>query len=207
MLVAPVTLAILALTCIVSFAAFSNRALLERLVLWPPAITRQHQYDRLLTCGFVHADFGHLLFNMFTFFSFGAYMERLFTPRVGALGYAAFYAAGIVISALPSFLRHRDDAGYRSLGASGAVSAVLFAYILIRPWSMILVFAFQGPAIVFAFVYLGYTIYMDRRQTDRINHSAHLWGAVYGILFTLALDPGLFWRFLEQLAHPRFGGM
>jgi membrane associated rhomboid family serine protease len=207
MLVAPVTLAILALTCIVSFAAFSNRALLERLVLWPPAITRQHQYDRLLTCGFVHADFGHLLFNMFTFFSFGAYMERLFTPRIGALGYAAFYAAGIVISALPSFLRHRDDAGYRSLGASGTVSAVLFAYILIRPWSMILVFAFPVPAIVFAFVYLGYTIYMDRRQTDRINHSAHLWGAVYGILFTLALDPGLFWRFLEQLAHPRFGGM
>jgi membrane associated rhomboid family serine protease len=207
MLVAPVTLAILALTCIVSFAAFSNRALLERLVLWPPAITRQHQYDRLLTCGFVHADFGHLLFNMFTFFSFGAYMERLFKPRIGALGYAAFYAAGIVISALPSFLRHRDDAGYRSLGASGAVSAVLFAYILIRPWSMILVFAFPVPAIVFAFVYLGYTIYMDRRQTDRINHSAHLWGAVYGILFTLALDPGLFWRFLEQLAHPRFGGM
>jgi membrane associated rhomboid family serine protease len=207
MLVAPVTLAILALTCIVSFAAFSNRALLERLLLWPPAITRQHQYDRLLTCGFVHADFGHLLFNMFTFFSFGAYMERLFTPRIGALGYAAFYAAGIVISALPSFLRHRDDAGYRSLGASGAVSAVLFAYILIRPWSMILVFAFPVPAIVFAFVYLGYTIYMDRRQTDRINHSAHLWGAVYGILFTLALDPGLFWRFLEQLAHPRFGGM
>jgi membrane associated rhomboid family serine protease len=207
MLVAPVTLAILALTCIVSFAAFSNRALLERLLLWPPAITRQHQYDRLLTCGFVHADFGHLLFNMFTFFSFGAYMERLFTPRIGALGYAAFYAAGIVISALPSFLRHRDDAGYRGLGASGAVSAVLFAYILIRPWSMILVFAFPVPAIVFAFVYLGYTIYMDRRQTDRINHSAHLWGAVYGILFTLALDPGLFWRFLEQLAHPRFGGM
>jgi membrane associated rhomboid family serine protease len=207
MLVAPVTLAIVVLTSIVSFASFSNRALLDRLLLWPPAITRQHQYDRLLTCGFVHADFGHLLFNMFTFFSFGAYMERLFTPRIGALGYAAFYAAGIVISALPSFLRHRDDAGYRSLGASGAVSAVLFAYILIKPWSMILVFALPVPAIVFALVYLGYTIYMDRRQSDRINHSAHLWGAVYGILFTLALDPGLFARFLEQLAHPRFGGM
>jgi membrane associated rhomboid family serine protease len=207
MLVAPVTLAILVLTSIVSFAAFSNPALLERLVLWPPAITRRHQYDRLLTSGFVHADFAHLLFNMFTFFSFGAYMERLFTPRIGALGYAAFYAAGIVISALPSFLRHREDAGYRSLGASGAVSAVLFAYILIKPWSMILVFAFPVPAIVFAFVYLGYTIYMDRRQTDRINHSAHLWGAVYGILFTLALDPGLAGRFLAQLVHPRFGAM
>ncbi|HVT33679.1 MAG TPA: rhomboid family intramembrane serine protease [Rhodanobacteraceae bacterium] len=207
MLVAPVTLAILALTCIVSFAAFSNRALLDRLVLWPPAIARKGQYDRLLTCGFVHADFAHLLFNMFTFFSFGAYMERLFTPRIGALGYAAFYAAGIVISALPSFLRHRDDAGYRSLGASGAVSAVLFAYILIKPWSMIFVFAFPVPAIVFALVYLGYTIYMDRRQADRINHSAHLWGAIYGILFTLALEPGLAGRFLDQLVHPSFAGI
>jgi membrane associated rhomboid family serine protease len=207
MLVAPVTLAILALTCIVSFVAFSNRALLDRLVLWPPAITRQGQYDRLLTCGFVHADFAHLLFNMFTFFSFGAYMERLFTPRIGAIGYAAFYAAGIVISALPSFLRHRDDAGYRSLGASGAVSAVLFAYILIKPWSMILVFAFPVPATVFALVYLGYTIYMDRRQTDRINHSAHLWGALYGILFTLALEPSLAGRFFEQLVHPRFAAV
>jgi membrane associated rhomboid family serine protease len=207
MLVAPVTLAILALTCIVSFAAFSNRALLDRLVLWPPAIARKGQYDRLLTCGFVHADFAHLLFNMFTFFSFGAYMERLFTSRIGALGYAAFYAAGIVISALPSFLRHRDDAGYRSLGASGAVSAVLFAYILIKPWSMIFVFAFPVPAIVFALVYLGYTIYMDRRQADRINHSAHLWGAIYGILFTLALEPGLAGRFLDQLVHPSFAGI
>jgi membrane associated rhomboid family serine protease len=205
MLVAPVTLLIVALTCVVSFIAFSNRALLDRLILWPPAVTRQRQYDRLLTCGFVHADFGHLLFNMFTFFSFGAYMERLFTPRIGSVGYALFYAAGIVVSALPSYLRHRDDANYRSLGASGAVSAVLFAFILIRPWSMILVFAFPVPAIVFALLYLGYTIYMDRRQTDRINHSAHLWGAIWGITFTIVLEPRVVGRFFEQLAHPAFG--
>lgn len=203
--VAPVTLVILAITCIVSFAAFSNRALLDRLLLWPPAIERRHQYDRLLTSGFVHADFGHLLFNMFTFFSFGAYIERLFTPRIGAIGFAAFYAAGIVVSALPSYLRHRNDMEYRSLGASGAVSAVLFAFILIKPWSMIFVFAFPVPAIVFALVYLGYTIYMDRRQADRINHSAHLWGAVYGVLFTAALEPAVIGHFFEQLLHPRFG--
>jgi membrane associated rhomboid family serine protease len=205
MLVAPVTLVILGLTCVISFAAFSNPRLLERLILWPPAITRQHQYDRLLTCGFVHADFAHLLFNMFTFFSFGAYMERLFTPTIGPLGYALFYAAGIVISALPSYLRHRDDSNYRSLGASGAVSAVLFAFILIKPWATILIFAFPVPAIVFALVYLGYTIYMDRRQTDRINHSAHLWGAVYGVVFTIVLDPSVLGRFFDQLMHPRSG--
>jgi membrane associated rhomboid family serine protease len=203
---APVTLVILALTCLSSFAAFSNPRLLERFVLWPPAITRQHQYDRLLTCGLVHADFGHLLFNMFTFLSFGVAMERIFFgPRIGALGYALFYAGGIVVSAVPSYLRHRNDANYRSLGASGAVSAVLFAYILIRPWSMILVFVVPVPAIVFALVYLGYTIYMDRMQTDRINHSAHLWGAIYGIVFTIALEPGVVLHFLDELVHPRFG--
>ena len=156
--VAPVTLVILAITCLVSFVAFSNPRLLERLVLWPPAISRQHQYDRLLTCGLVHADFGHLLFNMFTFLSFGAYIERLFTPRIGALGYALFYAGGVVLSALPSYLRHQDDANYRSLGASGAVSAVLFAYILVRPWSMLLIFGIPVPAIVFAVIYRLYTI-------------------------------------------------
>jgi membrane associated rhomboid family serine protease len=205
MLVAPVTLIILAITCVVSFAALANRRLLDRLILWPPAISRQHQYDRLLTCGFVHADFGHLLFNTFTFFSFGAYMERLFQPRIGSLGYALFYAGGVVLSALPSYLRHQDDASYRSLGASGAVSAVLFAFILVKPWSMILVFAFPVPAIVFAFVYLGYTIYMDRRQTDRINHSAHLWGAIYGIVFTIVMEPSVLGAFFEQLMHPRMG--
>jgi membrane associated rhomboid family serine protease len=204
--VAPVTLVILAITCLVSFVAFSNPRLLERLVLWPPAISRQHQYDRLLTCGLVHADFGHLLFNMFTFLSFGAYIERMFTPRIGALGYALFYAGGVVLSALPSYLRHQDDADYRSLGASGAVSAVLFAYILIKPWSMLLIFAIPVPAIVFAVIYLAYTIYMDRRQTDRINHSAHLWGAVYGIVFTIALEPRVLGQFFEQLTHPNFGG-
>lgn len=207
MLLMPVTLVLLGITCAISFAAFSNRRLLERLVLWPPAISRQHQYDRLLTCGFVHADFAHLLFNMFTFLSFGAYMERYFAPSIGAVGYALFYCGGIVISALPSYLRHQDDANYRSLGASGAVSAVLFAFILIRPWATLLIFAFPVPAIVFALIYLGYTIYMDRRQTDRINHSAHLWGAVYGIVFTLVLDPGVAGRFVEQLFHPRSGAL
>jgi len=201
----PVTLIILAVTCVVSFVAFSNPRLMERLILWPPAISRQHQYDRLLTSGFIHADFTHLLFNMFTFYSFGAYMERLFQPRIGAIGYALFYLGGIVISALPSYLRHQDDANYRSLGASGAVSAVLFAFILINPWAMILIFVIPVPAILFAVIYLGYTIYMDRRRADRINHSAHLWGAIYGIVFTIAVEPRVLGQFIERLMHPNFG--
>ena len=200
----PVTLIIIAITCVVSFAAFSNPRLIERLILWPPAVTRRKQYDRLLTCGFIHADFGHLLFNMFTFYSFGGFIERLFNPAIGPIGYALFYAAGIVISVLPSYLQHRNDSNYRSLGASGAVSAVLFAYILIKPWSMLLIFVVPVPAILFAVAYLAYTIYMDRMRTDHINHSAHLWGAVYGIVFTIALEPRVVGHFFEQLMQPSF---
>ncbi len=203
--VAPVNLAIIAITCLISFAAFRNPQLIERFVLWPPAIRRQHQYDRLLTSGFVHADFGHLFFNMFTLYSFGAAIEQMFGGYIGHVGYALFYASAIVIADLPTYLRHRNDANYRSLGASGAVSAVLFAYILVRPWSMLLVFVIPVPAIVFALIYLGYTIYMDRRQADRINHSAHLWGAIYGMVFTIALEPRVVPHFLDQLAHPQFG--
>jgi len=200
----PVTLIIIAVTCVVSFLAFQNPRLIERLILWPPAITRRHQYDRLLTCGFIHADFGHLFFNMFTFYSFGGYMERVYRPYIGEVGYALFYCVGIVLSALPSYLRHRDDSNYRSLGASGAVSAVLFAYILLKPWSTILIFVLPVPAILFAVIYLVYTIYMDRQRTDRINHSAHLWGALYGMAFTIALEPRVVGHFFEQLAQPGF---
>jgi len=201
-----VTLIIVAITCVVSFAAFSNPKLLERLILWPPAVSRRQQYDRLLTCGFIHADFGHLFFNMFTFFSFGRVMEaNIYAPRIGEIGYAVFYAVGIVVSVLPSYMRHRNDSNYRSLGASGAVSAVLFAFILVDPWSTILLFVIPVPAIVFAVVYLAYTIYMDRMRTDRINHSAHLWGAIYGIVVTIALEPRLLPHFFERLAQPRFG--
>jgi len=200
----PVTLIIIAITCVVSFAAFQNPRLLERLILWPPAITTRKQYDRLVTSGFIHADFGHLFFNMFTFYSFGSYMERLFTPRIGAIGYALFYLVGIVFADVPSYLRHRDDSGYRSLGASGAVSAVLFAFILINPWSTILLFVIPVPAILFAALYLAYTIYMDRMRTDRINHSAHLWDAIYGVLFTIALEPRVLGQFFERLMNPHF---
>ena len=201
----PVTLIIIALTCVISFMAFSNPRLLDRLILWPPAITRGKEYWRLLTCGLVHADGQHLLFNMLTLYFFGRLMEQFYTAYIGAIGYVLFYAGGLVVSSLPSYLRHRDDSGYRSLGASGAVSAVLFAFILLQPWATIYVFVIPVPAIIYAVLYLGYTIYMDRQRSDRINHSAHLWGAAYGVLFTLAIEPRVFGVFLQQLAHPALG--
>ncbi|QDW67803.1 rhomboid family intramembrane serine protease [Luteimonas granuli] len=196
------TLAILAVTVLVSWRAFGDRRLLDRLLLWPPAIDRQRQYERLLTHGFVHADWQHLLFNMITLYFFGRHVERMFVPYIGALGFVLFYLSAILVAILPTWLRHRNDPGYRSLGASGAVSAVLFAFILVQPWALIFVFFIPVPAIVYAVLYIGYSIWMDRRGGDSVNHSAHLWGAGYGVLFTVIMEPRVVGTFAARLLSP-----
>ena len=200
-----ITLLLIAATALVSWLAFNNARLMERLILWPPAIQRRHQYDRLVTHGFIHADFQHLLFNMITLYFFGRFIERAFSAYIGEVGFLLFYLSALVIAILPTYLGHRNDAGYRSLGASGAVSAVLFAFILLQPWSMIYVFFLPLPAIVYGVLYVGYSIWMDRQGRDNINHSAHLWGAGYGVLFTLLLEPDVGPAFVRALFSPSFG--
>ncbi|MDE2156621.1 MAG: rhomboid family intramembrane serine protease [Xanthomonadaceae bacterium] len=198
----PITLVIIAITCVVSFMAFNNGKLMNDLILWPPAITRHREYHRLVTYGVVHADFGHLLFNMFTLFFFGRAVEGFFTDRLGTFGFVLFYIGGLVVSILPTYLKNRDNPHYRSLGASGAVSAVLFTYVLFSPWSRIIVLVVPMPAIVYAVLYTAYSIYMDRRGHDNVNHSAHLWGAAYGVLFTVLVEPRVLPYFLGALSHP-----
>ncbi len=199
------TLLLIAATVLVSWQAFNNRTLMDRLILWPPAIERRRQYDRLVTHGFVHADGMHLAFNMITLFFFGRAVEPVFVDRIGVPGFVLFYLSAIVVAILPTYLRHRHDAGYRSLGASGAVSAVLFSYILFAPWQLIFVFFFPVPAIVYAALYVGYSIWMDHRGRDNVNHSAHLWGAAYGVLFTVLMEPRAGALFVQQLLRPSFG--
>lgn len=201
---APITLVLILVTVAVSLLAFRTPGLAGRLILWPPAIDRNKQYDRLLTYGFIHADIWHLLFNMITLFFFGRIMERVIADVTGrGWVYLAFYLSALVISILPTYLKHQKDPNYRSLGASGAVSAVLFAFILINPWAMIGVFFIPMPAIVFAVLYVAYSIWMDRRGGDNVNHGAHLAGAAYGVLFMITMEPGILGHFLGQLT--RFG--
>lgn len=197
----PITIILVAATVLVSWMAFNNQKLLDRLILWPPAIDRQRQYDRLLTHGFIHADFQHLLFNMITLFFFGRAVEPMFVERIGALGFLGFYLSAIVVAILPSYMQHMHDARYRSLGASGAVSAVMFSFILFAPWSKIYFFPFPFgiPAVLYAVFYVGYTIWMERRGGDNINHSAHLVGGAYGVAFTLVAIPESLGLFLRQL--------
>ncbi len=200
------TLIIIVLTVGVSLIAFRDHGLMERLILWPPAIARDRQYYRLVTYGLIHGDGAHLLFNMVTLYFFGQAMEPFFARFIGEVGYVLFYVGGLVVSILPSYLANRNNPNYRSLGASGAVSAVLFAFILIQPWAMLFVFFIPAPAILFAAAYIAYSIWAERRNRDNINHSAHLWGAAYGVIFMIVMEPrvlGLFW---DQLTNPSWAG-
>lgn len=199
------TLIIIVLTGIVSFLGFSNSRLIDALILWPPPVQKKGELYRLVTYGMIHADFQHLLFNMVTLYFFGSVMEQVYDHSMGNFGFVFFYTLGLIVSILPTYLKNRDSQTYRSLGASGAVSGVLFAYILLQPWSKIYIFfSLPVPAIVFAVVYMVYSVYRDRQGNDNVNHSAHLWGAAYGVVFTIALEPRVFSGFLQQLANPHF---
>ncbi|MBC7657584.1 MAG: rhomboid family intramembrane serine protease, partial [Frankiaceae bacterium] len=151
------TLILIALTCAVSFTAMNNPKMIDALILWPPAISRKKEYYRLLTYGLIHADFMHLLFNMVTLYFFGRVTESFYTDVLGPFGFASFYVGGLLASILPTYYKHRDDSQYYSLGASGAVSAVLFAFILFAPWSTIYIYVLPVPAIIYAVLYVAYS--------------------------------------------------
>lgn len=199
------TLILIAVTVVVSTLALKNRRIADRLILWPPAIARKHQYDRLVTHGFIHADFMHLFFNMLTLFFFGRQIEGFMQEQTGTPWvFPLFYVSALVVAILPTYLKHQKDPNYLSLGASGAVSAVLFAFILLEPWSLIFVFFVPLPAILYALGYVAYSVWMDRKGGDRINHSAHLAGAAYGVMFMLIMKPEVLGHFLRALTNPAF---
>lgn len=195
-----VTYMLIAATVAVSYFCFNNRVLFEKLAFVPYRIVRSKQWYRLVTHGFVHADGMHLLVNMFTFWSFGIYIERLFQQ----LGYGIFYFlslyfGGMIVASLYDLIKRYRDPGFCSIGASGAVSAVLFTAIFFDPWSKILLFAIIPiPGIIFGVLYLIYCQYMARRSTDRINHYAHFYGAVFGFVFPLLIDPTLIRFFISR---------
>ena len=197
------TITLILITVVISLVALSNQKVMDRLIFWTPAMQRG-QYDRFITHGFVHADGPHLLFNMITLFFFGNIIESFYRQFFYDMGFVLFYLGGLVFAILPSYFKHRNDARWASLGASGAVSAVLFAYILFKPWDLIFVFFIPVPAIIFAILYVGYSIWSVKRGNSNINHSAHLWGAAYGVVMTIILEPAVLPHFLNQLTKLPF---
>ncbi len=208
---APITFILIAVNVIVSLIGFSNADVIDKTIMWPYGIKREKQYYRFITSGFIHADFIHLLFNMFSFYYFGSAIEFYFSQYGlgGNVSYLLLYFLALIIADIPSYLKHQDDYNYRALGASGAVSAVIFACILFQPWGTILIYFIPMPFVVFAFVYLGYCIYMSKKNLGHVNHDAHLWGSLFGLIFTAVLiavmSPQLFPDILQELLHPHFG--
>lgn len=185
-----ITLIIVIITTIISINAFSNGRLMEDLIFYPPAITRRGQWYRFFSCGLIHADWGHLIFNMLSLYLFGENVEEAFTVLFGQKGklfYLLLYVLALLFSLLPTFAKHKDSYHYRSLGASGAVSAVVFTGILFNPIGGIGLFFIPifVAGFIFGFIYLAITAWLDKRGADNINHSAHLYGALFGIGFTI----------------------
>jgi membrane associated rhomboid family serine protease len=198
-----ITLLILVFTLVVSIWAFSAPSLQQRLIFNAFIVHRDGQWYRLLTCGFIHGDWLHLIVNMMVFYSFGSQVELIYGSLFGeqALWYfIMLYFGGIVLSILPSYYKHRQDPGYNSLGASGGVAAIVFTSILFNPLQKIYLYGLIGlPGILMGCAYLVYSIYMSRRGGGNINHNAHLWGAVYGVVYTILLKPSILKIFMQGL--------
>ena len=188
---------IFTVTIAVSLAGlFMSPVIIEKSLFRPYWFLRGKQYGTVVASGFVHADIGHLLMNMFTFYFFAFPLEA----HIGTVPFVILYAVGLVASSVYTLYRHAGEPDYATLGASGAIAAVLFAYIVYDPLSTLYIIPFPVPipAFVFAVCYLGYTYWAANQQRGRINHDAHLWGAISGLLFVAVFEPSAYGR-LAQL--------
>ncbi|MBY0245400.1 MAG: rhomboid family intramembrane serine protease [Sphingobacteriaceae bacterium] len=193
----PVASIIFIFTVLTSIYAFNNPQIYGKFMLHPYSIYRKKEWHTFITSGFIHADWSHLLFNMFTFVFFAFPLEQL----LGHFVFAVLYLLGMILSDIPTVLRHKNSYQYHSLGASGAISAVLFSYILFFPLAKIFImFIPIGiPAVIFGLLYLVYCWYMSKRNDDNINHDAHFFGALVGILLTILVVPNIIGHFLNTL--------
>jgi len=199
-----ITLVIIIITSIISYQAFNNPNLKLKLIHNPYRVKHQKEYYRLLTSGFIHANFTHLIFNMLTFFFFGPVVEnilmQLYGNILGGVLFVVFYLISIVVSDISSVIKYGDTPAFNSLGASGAVSAVLFFSILFDPLrELLLYFILPIPGFLLGAMYLIYSYFEGKRMADNINHNAHLYGAIAGIIFAVASYPRVIMRFIEQV--------
>ncbi len=199
--IAPVASVIFVFTIITSLYAFYDNSIYGKFMLHPYSVSKGQNVFTLITSGLVHADWMHLFFNMFTFYAFAFALESM----MGSWRFGLLYFLGLVLSDLPTVIKHKDNFNYNSLGASGAISAVLFSYILYNPMSKIyIMFIPIGiPAVVFGVIYLIYCAYASRNSRDHINHDAHFFGALTGLIFTIIFVPGILQNFIAVLTGGR----
>jgi membrane associated rhomboid family serine protease len=184
------TIIIIILTAVISFIAFSNQKLVNDLIFYVKPIRDKNEWFRFVSCGFIHADIGHLAFNMISLYMFGELVEDQFAIFFGSsnkLIYIIFYITALIICLIPTYIKNRNNDYYRSLGASGAVSAIVFAGIFLYPTAKIGIFIIPPiiPGFIFAPIYLFISAMLSKKGGDNINHSAHIWGALYGVVFLI----------------------
>lgn len=181
---------------------------MQAFIFSPARIYQYKEWYRFISAGFVHADWMHLLVNMFVLYSFGSFVESAYRNLFAGLStlyFLVLYLGALVVSLLPTYKKNKLNTYYHALGASGAVSAIVFASILFAPWQMLYLFGIIPlPSVLFGLAYLIYTRKMTKQNNDGINHEAHFWGAIFGILYTVLLKPSLLLFFFQQLINVRF---
>ena len=185
-----ITLIITIITVAISIMAMYNEPLMDKLIFNPYTVQRKNEWYRFISSGFIHADFMHLAFNMFSFYMFSDYVEQFFSMIFGAQGLALYiilYISSLAVCLIPTFLKRKHQYNYNSLGASGAVSAIVFVGIFLQPTIQIGFFIIPPiiPGFIFGPIYLAITAYLSKKGQSGINHSAHLWGSIYGIVFLI----------------------
>lgn len=199
--VAPVASLIFVFTIITSLYAFYDNSLYGKFMLHPYSVSKGKNVFTLITSGLIHADWMHLAFNMFTFYAFAFTLETL----MGSWRFGMLYFVCLILSDIPTVFKYKDSFNYNSLGASGAISGVLFSYILFNPMAKLyIMFIPIGiPAVVFGFLYLIYCAYASKNSRDGINHDAHFYGALTGLIFTIIFVPGIIQNFITVLTGSR----
>lgn len=203
-----ITVVLIILTAITSYYGINNASFMERWMFTPYRIKRDQQWDRFVLSGFIHKDYMHLLFNMFTFYFFGGVVEQVLAYKfgvvVGGVVFVIFYLLGIVISDIPTYLKNQDNSYYRALGASGGTAATVFASIIILPLSDICLFGILClPGFILGVMFLLYSYFKGKNQDDAINHDAHLYGAIFGIVFILIVSPSSATTFINEVISYR----
>ncbi len=201
-----ITLILVVITCIISILCFSNKSLFDALKHYPVAEKNHQQYYRWLTSGFVHGDIMHLFINMFVLHEFGRAVENdmimHFGESTGKILFLFAYLLIIIMGDIPTYFKHKENHFFASVGASGGVSGIIFIFIMLFPWSRLGLFAIIPiPAILFGVLYLWYSTWASKNQNDFIDHEAHFYGAVAGLLVAVISRPSIFPEFISNLVN------
>lgn len=198
-----ITYILMAVIGLVTYYAWQRPEWHKRLMLNPYNVVKHKQYYQLITSGFVHNNGMHLLLNLFTLYFFGLAIEQIFYSYFGQLGlalYVLLFITAIIVANIPTTIKHRENPGYNSLGASGGVSALVMAFILFDPIRDLCLYAIIClPGYILGGLFIAYSIIMSKRNMDNINHDAHLFGALYGVIFTLLIRPSVLSSFVDVI--------